>query len=59
MWLLILVTALSPIEFRTEVLSRYELMSECHVGTTEINWEEIMPVNQELLCIRVSEGWSE
>ena len=55
MWLLLMVTAMSPGEFQTEVLGKHEMMSQCHVAATQIDWEELMPVNNELLCIQVSE----
>lgn len=53
-WLLIIVTAVAPGEFQNKVLGQYEMMSQCHVAATEIHWEEMMPVNNEMLCIQVS-----
>lgn len=54
-WLLVLVTVSTPRDFGFNILSEHETISECHVASTYIHWEEQMPINTEALCIRVEE----
>lgn len=53
-WLLMIVTAVAPGEFQNEVLSQHDTISQCHVAATQIHWEEMMAINNEMLCIQVS-----
>ena len=54
-WLLVLVTVSTPRDFGFNILSEHGTISECHVASTYIHWEEQMPINTEALCIRVEE----
>ena len=51
-WVLLLVTAVSPDHFITERYGEYDTIAECYFASTQEFWE-MMPVNQEALCIRV------
>ena len=54
-WGLLLVTALSPTEFKTEVVLHTETMAECFFESTQVDFDLERNFNQELLCMRVKE----
>jgi hypothetical protein len=51
-WVLLLVTAINRTEFELKPIAEYETMSDCYVASTKLFWENV-PMNQELLCMRV------
>lgn len=51
-WVLLLVTAVSPDHFITERYGEFDTIAQCLVASTQEFWEQ-MPVNQEALCMRV------
>lgn len=51
-WVLLLVTAVSPDHFITERYGEFDTIAACHLASTVEFWDQ-MPVNQEALCIRV------
>ena len=53
-WVLLAVTAFSSEEFDFERIGVYNTMAECYFASTVEFWE-VMPVNQEALCIRVED----
>lgn len=54
-WVLILVTALSANEFKTEVVRHTETMAECYFESTKVDFDMYRKANQELLCMRIEE----
>ncbi len=54
-WVLLLVTALSVNDFKTEVIAHTESMAECYFESTQLDFKMYEKTNQELLCIKVEE----
>lgn len=55
-WVLIIVTASGLARFEVTPLGDYPTIADCHVASTQRFWDEDMPLNQEVVCIRVEVG---
>jgi hypothetical protein len=51
-WVLLLITAVEVENFEVETVAYYPTMAECYFASTKLFWDEL-PINQELLCMRV------
>ena len=52
-WVLVMVVFNGS--FFVEIDSEHETMAECYFASTQIHWEERMPINKELVCIQIEE----
>ena len=52
-WVLVMIVFNGS--FFVEIDSEHETMAECYFASTQIHWEERMPINKELVCIQIEE----
>ncbi len=59
-WVLVLVTAHTPLSYGVEPLAFSDTMSECYFHSTVVDLDEDLQFNSEMLCIRVEgEEWQD
>ena len=54
-WVLVMVTALTPFDYEVKPLAQTNTMAECYFQSTVTEFDITKDINKELLCIRVDE----
>jgi len=52
-WVLLVISLTEHNTLKHEALGFYDTIAQCHVAATQYHWEDQMPLNEEMVCMRI------